>query len=155
MNIRKAEKNDVSDLLRLLSQVLEVHHKARPDIFRTGVAKYTKEELWDILSDESRPIFVAEEAESILGYCFCIMKEEKNSHIFTDIKTLYIDDLCVDEAARSQHVGTALYEWALNYAKKEGCYNLTLNVWADNSSAVAFYEKLGLSVQKIGMEKIL
>ena len=155
MNIRKAEKHDIPDILRLLSQVLEVHHNARPDIFRTGAVKYTKEELIGILSDESRPVFVAEEEERLLGYCFCIVKQEKNSHILTDIKTLYIDDLCVDEAFRSHRVGTALYEWALNYARSEGCYNLTLNVWADNTSAVGFYEKLGLSVQKIGMEKIL
>ena len=73
----------------------------------------------------------------------------------TDIKTLYIDDLCVDESARGLHIGKDLYEFVLDYAKDQGCYNVTLNVWADNVNAVRFYEKIGMRVQKIGMEKIL
>ena len=73
----------------------------------------------------------------------------------TDIETLYIDDLCVDKDARGAHVGSALYEFVLDYARQQGYYNVTLNVWADNTGAVKFYEKLGLRVQKIGMEKIL
>jgi len=156
MVIRRAENKDADSLMRLLSQVLEVHHQVRPDIFRPGTSKYTKNELYDILSDDSRPVFVAaDEEDCVLGYCFCIMKQEKNDNILTDIKTLYIDDLCVDQGLRSQHIGTALYNHALEYARAEGCYNLTLNVWAHNTSAVKFYERLGLSQQKIGMEKIL
>ena len=73
----------------------------------------------------------------------------------TDIKTLYIDDLCVDEAVRGAHVGKALYEYVIHYAKQQRCFNVTLNVWADNKNAVKFYEKIGLKVQKIGMETIL
>ena len=69
--------------------------------------------------------------------------------------TLYIDDLCVDEKSRGQHIGRAIYEYVLKFAKENGCYNVTLNVWACNESAMKFYEKCGLSVQKIGMEKIL
>ena len=61
----------------------------------------------------------------------------------------------MDEAARGKHIGRALYDYVLNYAKKAGCYNVTLNVWADNKSAMRFYEKIGLRVQKMGMEKIL
>ena len=73
----------------------------------------------------------------------------------TDIKTLYIDDLCVDQGARGGHIGTALYEDVTAWAKAQGYYNVTLNVWADNKSALKFYESLDLHVQKIGMEKIL
>lgn len=73
----------------------------------------------------------------------------------TDIKTLYIDDLCVDEAFRGEHIGKSLYEYAIDYAKKHNYYNVTLNVWADNVNAVKFYKKVGLKIQKIGMEKIL
>lgn len=73
----------------------------------------------------------------------------------TDVRTLYIDDLCVDERVRGLHIGKRLYEYVLAFAKEQGFYNVTLNVWADNVKAVGFYEKLGLRVQKIGMEKIL
>lgn len=156
MLIRRAEPRDLADINRLLYQVLEVHHKGRPDLFYGGVKKYTDEELLSIIADDNTPVFVAEnEFSAITGYVFGIFQQHKDSHILTDIKTLYIDDLCVDEAARGQGVGRALYAFAVDFAKKSGCYNLTLNVWSCNESALRFYEKCGLLPQKIGMEKIL
>ena len=156
MNIRKANAKDIPDLLRLLSQVLCVHHRGRPDLFRKGAVKYTENELRELLCDPERPIFVSENEEgAITGYCFGIFQQHVNDNILTGIKTLYIDDLCIDEACRGQHIGTSLYRHAVEFAKNEGCYNVTLNVWALNDDAIAFYKALGMSVQKIGMEEIL
>ena len=155
MIIRKANAADIPALLRLLSQVLEVHHEKRPDIFKSGSVKYTKSQLLPILESERTPVFVADEGGEVLGYCFCIFKEEKDSNIFVDKKTLYIDDLCVDSAHRHKHIGKSLYDYALELARREGCHDLTLNVWAQNTDAVRFYEGLGLTPQKIGMEIIL
>jgi len=154
MTIRRAESRDIPALFRLLRQVLDVHHAGRPDLFRGGRTKYTAEELEALLRDDSRPVFVYDDGE-ILGYCFCIFQQHVGDNILTDIKTLYIDDLCVDEAARGRGVGRALYEYALGFAKESGCYNLTLNVWSLNESAMRFYEKMGLRPQKVGMETVL
>ena len=155
MNIRHAEARDLPALNRLLCQVLNVHHTGRPDIFKAGAKKYTDGELLEILKDEKRPVFVAEDEEDVLGYAFCVFIRHENNNILTDIKTLYIDDLCVDERTRGTGVGRALYDYVVAFAKREGCYNLTLNVWACNESAIRFYEKQGLRPQKIGMETIL
>ncbi len=158
IEVRKANINDINCILKLLSQVLEVHHKGRPDLFKCGAVKYTKEELADILSDESRPVFVATDTDNekeVLGYCFCIYRQEIGNNILTDIRTLYIDDLCVDENMRGRRIGETLYNYVVDFAKREGFYNITLNVWALNGPAIGFYEKMGLCVQKLGMEKIL
>ena len=155
MQIRRAEAKDVPALADLLSQVLEVHHAGRPDIFKGGVRKYTDEELAVILKDESTPVFVADEEGLVLGYAFCVFMRHENHNVLTDIKTLYIDDLCVDEKTRGTGVGRALYEYVLAFAKESGCYNVTLNVWACNTGAMRFYEKLGLVPQKTYMETIL
>lgn len=156
MNIRRAEEKDLNAIDRLLYQVLMVHHNGRPDLFKANAKKYTDEELLKIIHDDSTPVFVAENEDgSISGYAFCIFMQYKNHNIMTDIKTLYIDDLCVDENERGRHVGTQLYEYVLAFAKREGCYNLTLNVWNCNESARKFYEKCGLVPQKTGMERIL
>lgn len=155
MKIRYAEKKDKARLGELLSQVLEVHHNARPDIFKSGAKKYTDDELEAILADANRPIFVAEEGGRVLGYAFCIFVQHKDNNILTDVKTLYIDDLCVDEDLRGKGIGRSLYNYVVEFAKDCGCYNVTLNVWADNKPALAFYESIGLHKQKIGMELIL
>lgn len=155
MEIRRAKKEDLSGVNSLLYQVLDVHHKGRPDLFYGGVKKYTDEEILEIFKDETRPVFVAVEGERVLGYAFCMLQQVKDSHILTDIKTLYLDDLCVDGSCRGTGVGKALFAYVKDFAKNSGCYNLTLNVWSCNTGAMAFYEKCGLLPQKVGMECIL
>ena len=156
MTIRRAKSTDLGRINELLCQVLEVHHRGRPDIFKANSKKYTDAELIKIIESDDRPIFVAvDDCDTVIGYAFCIFIRHESDNILTDIKTLYIDDLCVDEGRRGMHIGRALYDHVVEFAKASGCYNLTLNVWACNESALGFYQKLGLSPQKIGMEKIL
>ena len=156
MLIRPAKKKDIPDLNRLLLQVLTVHHEGRPDLFKKEARKYTDRELEELLLQQDKPIFVAEDGENgVVGYLFCVFIKHENHNILTDIKTLYVDDLCIDQRFRGRGIGRALYEFAVDFAQKSGCYNLTLNVWSCNRSAMAFYEKCGLLPQKVGMELIL
>ena len=156
LTIRRAQKADMDGINRLLQQVLMVHHNGRPDLFKPNAKKYTDEELLTILSDDTRPIFVAVDDENhVAGYAFCIFIQHVNNNILTDVKSLYIDDLCVDEDLRGHHIGSSLYDFVVAFARDNGCYNLTLNVWSCNESAMKFYEKCGLKPQKICMEKIL
>lgn len=152
--IRRTEENDINEINKLLYVVQEVYHRARPNLFKGNTKKYTDLELKEIIKDDTKLVFVYEDDKQIKGYAFCIIKEEV-SHTFTKIKTAYIDDLCVEEASRRSHIGTKLYSFTLEYAKRIGGYNLTLNVWADNKDALKFYEKIGLHSQKIAMERIL
>ena len=156
MAIRTAQEKDIPRLLSLLTQVDMVHHSGRPDLFKGPATKYTESQLRDLQKDETRPVFVwTNESGTVMGYAFCIFQRHAGDNVLTDILTLYIDDLCVDEAARGSHIGTQLYEHVLAFARENGCYNVTLNVWAFNEDALAFYRKRGLRPQKIGMEKIL
>jgi len=152
--IRKAEAKDIKGLLALLYQVDAVHNGIRPDLFKGNTAKYSEQELEAILGDESKPVFVYDDG-GILGHAFCQVTEVGNHRLLQNIKTLYIDDICVDEQARGRHIGQALYEYVRDYARSIGCYNITLNVWEGNAPALAFYRNMGMAVQKTGMETIL
>ena len=154
--VRKATEKDIPKILELLVQVDMVHHMGRPDIFKGPATKYDAEELKVILQDDKTPVFVCVDENDVpLGHAFCIHKQELGSSVLTDIKTLYIDDICVDSAARGKHVGKTLYDHVIAYAREQGCYNVTLNVWTCNPGAMKFYEAMGLVPQRICMEKIL
>ena len=156
IKIRKAIKKDINKINDLLMQVCLVHHQGRPDLFKYGAKKYTDEQLIEIINDPTKPILVAvDEADSVLGYAFCVFIQYIDNNILTDIKTLYIDDLCVDETIRGKHIGKALYNAVLDFARENSCYNVTLNVWSCNEGAMKFYESMGLIPQKISMEVIL
>ncbi|MBR3271159.1 MAG: GNAT family N-acetyltransferase [Clostridia bacterium] len=152
--IRRAEPRDIPAVLRLLQQVNLVHHQGRPDLFRLAT-KYGAEDLSAIFSNDDAPVFVYDEDGAILGHAFCQIQTVQNDRLLCDRKTLYVDDICVDEAARSRGVGKALYTHVREYARSLGCYNLTLNVWSCNPNALHFYERMGLVPQKVGMEQIL
>ena len=155
MNIRRAKDSDLQEINELLAQVDLVHHLIRPDLFNIG-NKYTDEQVIEIIKNDETPVFVAvDENDKAMGYAFCMFKQHLTEEFLTDIKTLYIDDLCVYEHLRGQHVGRALYDYVCNFAKENGCYNITLNVWEGNDSAKRFYESVGMKPQKTGMEMIL
>lgn len=159
MIIRRAQLVDMPGIASLLEQVLMVHHEGRPDLFRANTRKYTDEELAEIIADDKRPIFVAVDEDGkpgeIYGYAFCVYQQHLNHNVMTDVRTLYIDDICVDESCRGKHVGSALYEYVIGFAREQGFHNVTLNVWTCNPGAQAFYEAMGMKPYRIGMEVLL
>lgn len=155
MTIRRAISNDIDGINTLLYQVNNVHADGRPDIFIHGKKKYNDDELLQIISDDSRPVYVAtDDGNQILGYAFCVYEESHNENL-KEIKTMYIDDICVLENERGNHIGIRIYNYVRNIAKNNNCYHITLNVWSLNGGAMKFYEKCGLSPLKITMEDIL
>ena len=154
--IRRVEDRDLPRVLALLRQVLTVHADGRPDIFIHGTTKYTDAELLALFRDEMRPIFVStDENDVVQGYAFCVIEETRGENNIRDMKTLDIDDICVDEACRGQHIATGLYEHVRQYAREIGCYHITLNVWTCNPIAQKFYEKMGMQPLKTMMEEIV
>ena len=151
MLIRRATTADIPHILRLLVQVCNVHQAIRPDIFKRDGVKYTESDLTELLADESRPVWCAVEEDRFLGYCFCQWKETSDGSVGFARKELYIDDLCVDEAARGKGVATALFRYVTETAKAQGAKFITLNVWGGNS-AFQFYEKMGMKPRKVFMD---
>lgn len=170
--VRCAKASDLEIVNKLLYQVEDLHRVGRPDLFKPGEKKYTDDQLLEIFQNPATPVFVAVEAvpdkgmddcvekadrkkERVLGYVFCIIQETKGAKCIFDHKTLYIDDLCVDESARGKGVGKIVYDYAVDYARSIGCHNVTLHVWDKNPGARTFYEKMGMGVQQTTMEVIL
>lgn len=156
MMIRRAEQKDIKRILELLGQVLEIHAKIRPDIFVSGTTKYSEDDLKEMILDDEKPVFVAlDESDIVTGYAFCQLKSPAFTSTMVPHKTLYIDDLCVDEKYRGQHIGEQLFEYVKREAGKLGCYEVTLCVWNGNDAAEHFYEKMGMTTKERMMEIIL
>ena len=154
MTIRIAEDKDLDRIKYLLLQVNNVHADGRPDIFIKDCMKYTDKEILDQLHDKTKVIFVyTDDKDMVLGYAFCQIKEYKNINNIHPHKSLYIDDLCVDEKHRRQYIGQSLLNHVEEYAKNNHFYSIELNVWECNPNAKAFYERMGMKILKIGMEK--
>ncbi len=155
MIIRLATEKDVDRLQDLLFAVQNLHAQGRPDVFIKNSRKYTHQKVREIIACESSPVFVGEIDGVVMAYAFCEIQSDTGTDNLKNLKTLYLDDLCVDERFRGNGYGKEIYAFVKNYAKEQGCYHLTLNVWHLNQSAVKFYEKVGMKPLKTTMEEIL
>ena len=96
-----------------------------------------------------------DETGSVTGYVFCVFREPPFANTMLPRKTLFIDDLCVDESCRGQRIGEQLFRFALEEAVRQGCADVTLNVWEGNAAARRFYEKMGMQPKETQMEYLL
>ncbi|MBP3227253.1 MAG: GNAT family N-acetyltransferase [Bacteroidaceae bacterium] len=156
--IRRAALRDIPRIGQLLVQVCNVHAAARPDLFIADKRKYNDEELSTLIQEhaDSSPILVAtDETDFVQGYAFCQLHDEQATDNRPALRSLYLDDLCVDAQCRGKHIGTQLYGAVRKLAQQHRCHSLTLNVWACNPSAKVFYERQGLHPLKTYMEERL
>ena len=153
MTIRRAARRDVERVLALLSEVLEIHAAIRPDFFVPGTTKYSPEELSAIFADDNTPVYAAvDDADCVIGYAFCTLRDRPAKAYVRPARSMYIDDLCVDETRRGEHIGEALFRFVCDEARRLGCADVTLNVWEGNDAARAFYEKMGMKPRSTTME---
>lgn len=150
--IRPAEPRDAARLRELLEQICLLHVEGRPDIFQPA-GKYTIDDIVAMMGDNEKPIFVADTGDDVAGYVFCQLKRPHNP-VMRDILNIYIDDLCVDSKYRRLGIGRALFDRVRTLADELGAYNIDLNVWAFNESAIAFYRSLGMKPSRMYMELI-
>jgi len=155
MVIVSAENRHIPAMIHLLRQVGGIHAAGRPDLFRSGAQKYDEAQLEILLRDENCPIFIAEDDSGVLGYCFCQCQRVEENACVNGRKELYIDDLCVDEAARGKQVGKALYRHVCRWAKEQGFDYITLHVWDFPGSAEGFYRAMGMKNRYYCMEQRL
>lgn len=151
--IRKAQKEDINEIIELLKYVNQIHYELRPDLFRLN-SKYNYEELLNLLNNPSYLIYVYEE-DIIKGYIIGIIKETKTTNLFLEHKSLYIDDLCVKKMEQNKGIGTLLINYMIEKGKELAVDDITLNVYQENINAYNFYLNQGFKVRKIILEKDL
>ena len=153
MTVRNAEEKDIDRLLELLTQVQAIHTQGRPDLFEGTHTKYRPDDLRAILRDEGRrSLWRRTRTTWSRATPSASSSSPTGAATSSPRKALYIDDLCVDQARRGEHIGQMLYAHVQEAARAMGCYHITLNVWSLNQTAARFYEKMGLKPLKVTME---
>jgi len=97
------------------------------------------------------------EAEENLFECFVVENESQEIiamalYYFTYFtwvgKSLYLDDLYVQEAFRGNQIGSDLIKEIFKVAKENNCKRVRWQVLDWNEPAVKFYEKIGATIDK-------
>ena len=150
--IRKAKKEDFSQIHNLITQVHELHVKARNDIYK-DIDPIDIDTFKEKLEEDKNIYLVAEMKNNIVGICFSQIKEIENNKIMKDRKILHIEDICVDENFRRRRIGEKLYNEIVKLAKEHKVQSIELMVWGFNKNAISFYENLGLDIKNLRFEQ--
>jgi GNAT superfamily N-acetyltransferase len=129
--IRKAEKKDVSDILRLIKE-LALYEKSPDEV------KVTLEELENdgFGSNAAYKAFVAEGEGAILGMAVYYIKYSTWKG-----KCVFLEDLMVSQQYRRYGVGAKLFDAVVKAAKEMGVRKMDWQVLDWNEPAINFYKK--------------
>jgi GNAT superfamily N-acetyltransferase len=153
MEIRKAKIEDLEEITELLIQVKKLHENGRSDIFKPTMKSQAEEETIEILSGKRfQTIIATNEEDKAIGMAIYEVKERKGHKNLKDARTLWVEDIVVEEKQQGKRIGTRLMEELQKIAKKKKCIRIELNVWNFNTKAYEFYQKLGMNEQRTIME---
>ena len=152
IKISKAERSQAKEIVELLKYICAVHRKGRPDVFISDQPKYDESAVCGLMDDENTFVITASDDGRVVGYMIAELIDEKKHPHLCQIRTFYIDDICVAEDCARKGIGTMLFDEAKRMAKELSCERIDLNVWAFNKKAIKFYEKMGLTVSRMHME---
>lgn len=156
MEIREAKLKDVKQIAIIMEQISRIHYENRPEIFKEKSKKEIEDDVIQTIKNKERTILVAtDESLNICGVLIYKIKEVKNHINLKDSRTLWIDELGVDEKCRKKGIGKTLMKEVEKIAKSEECSRIELNCWNFNENAIKFYERQGMVTQRRIMEKKL
>lgn len=145
IHIRPAVPEDCGHIRPLQRQIADLHHRGRPDLFRTEARFFTRESFGQRLAHPAHHIWIAQADDgTVVGYAFAWVIAYRDHSTYVDFDCFYIDDICVLESFRRRGIGTQLFEVCKEKARELGCRNMDLGVWGFNREAIAFYESCGM-----------
>lgn len=139
--IRKATNTDIPAIAELYREQFKEMAKLIPDFIQEG--DQSTEFIENTISDEDSDILIYEDDGKVVGFILLRAKNRPDFPFIIQGKYCYIMDIIVTENHRGKGFGTALMNAAKDWAKERDCVFVNLDVLANNTGAIALYEKLG------------
>ncbi|MCL2565936.1 MAG: GNAT family N-acetyltransferase [Defluviitaleaceae bacterium] len=141
MKIRVATIKDVDQLALLFVEQFDTQAKIEPYFMQSGTQ--SKQFIEDTITNETSQIFVAEDADKIIG--FVSIYERKTNDLINSIvphKYAYLMEIIVTKQQQGRGIATQLMNTVNQWALDRKLDYIELNVYANNP-AVDFYIKSG------------
>lgn len=139
--VRIATLSDIPAISELYREQFREMAKLIPDFIKVG--DQNTELLEKIISNDDSDILVYDNDGKVAGFVLLQTKERPDFSFMISGKYCYIMDIIATEKYRNKGFGTNLMNSAKDWAKKQGCAFINLDVLTNNPKAIALYNKLG------------
>ena len=147
--LEPAAPSDREKINAMARKVHQLHVNLRPDIFEMVDELYPADRFEKALNENQ--LYVARQDGETVGYAL-VLTRHYNWPGVVDRKVLMLDELCVDEKFRHQGIGRRIMEDIMTLARERGCVHIQLGVYAQNDSAITFYENVGMKVSSFAFQ---
>lgn len=139
--VRKATNNDITAISLLYREQFREMTKLIPEFIKEG--NQNTEFVENTITNCESDILVYEENGKVIGFILIQAKTRPDFEFMIPGKYCYIMDIIVTEKHRGKGFGTALMNAAKDWAKKQECNFINLDVLVNNPDAIRLYNKLG------------
>ncbi|MDO5979670.1 GNAT family N-acetyltransferase [Flavivirga spongiicola] len=144
--IRKATLNDLPVLLEFEQGVIIAERPFDPTI-KEGYINYY--DISELITSDSSDIFVAESNGEIVASGYAKIKTDR--HYLKHAYQGYLGFMFVSETHRGKRLNKMIVDALLKWCKTRNIFEIRLDVYDDNISAIKAYEKVGFKKHMINM----
>ena len=153
ISVRMAQPAELSELARLLDEVVLLHHHEDPTQFLGPEAAAHHLYLEERFNDPDAAIFVAEDESAPAGIAVTVIRDAPP--FLNPNRFVLLENLAVGARFRRTGVGRKLVDAAVLWARARDMKELDLNVYEFNHTAIHFYEALGFRTVSRRMKRAL
>jgi diamine N-acetyltransferase len=144
--IRRATSADAEQISALNAEVQAIHAKALPHWFKPpDAASFPPSAAAALIANPNNLMFIAEVESRPVGYAYAEIVRQPETPWRYAQDMLYLHHMSVRAAFRRHGVGQALLAQVRAAASEAGITRVTLDVWAFNQDARAFFRRCGFA----------
>lgn len=152
IEIRPTKESDYESVMKIMSQVQDMHVQWRPDIYKYNDKLFTEEIFKNIV--KSGTFFVTEINNTVVGVLEITFRHiESPAHVTRDV--IFVDTMAIDEKYRGKGIGHKMFEFLKIMKIEKNMDGIELQVNAKNIAAYEMYKKYGFTEKSINMELLI
>jgi len=143
LKIVAATSDHLDALAELNAEVQAIHVAFDPTRYLEPDLRALRDWFVTALDRPGDTVLVALDDDQVLGYVRAVIKDTPRNPFVFPQRSLYLDQICVREAARGRGIGRSLVSAVFEVARTHGATRVRLDTAYDNQRAQAFFCHLG------------
>jgi ribosomal protein S18 acetylase RimI-like enzyme len=154
--VREAKPEDMESILGLMQEAFAHHQAGRPDLFSPSLdPAAARPRIEALLHRPDAFNFLAEAEGRVVGQVRGEVRNQPKGLVHRERRLVWVDEVVVAKHSRMESVGRKLMERVTDWARERNAEAVSLEVYAFNDSARAFYQALGFEPLRLRLEHAL